>query len=130
MTDSDAKEWVTIKIPEGVRDDARDDPRTYGEIMRDGLETTETPNELGSVDTDAIADAVAARLEGSKPLEDMAFEDWFEPDYAQTIARHIEAEIEFGEIELNDRLARIESAAATAEERTGSIENTLEGLSR
>ena len=32
--------------------------------------------------------------------------------------------------DLRERLDRIESAAATAEERTGSIENTLEGLSR
>ena len=32
--------------------------------------------------------------------------------------------------EVLERLSRIESAASTAEERTGSIENTLEGLSR
>ena len=32
--------------------------------------------------------------------------------------------------DLADQLDRIESAASTAEERTGSIENTLEGLSR
>ena len=32
--------------------------------------------------------------------------------------------------EVFERLSRIESAASTAEERTGSIENTLEGLSR
>ena len=32
--------------------------------------------------------------------------------------------------DLRDQLDRIESAASTAEERTGSIENTLEGLSR
>ena len=36
--------------------------------------------------------------------------------------------VELGD--LQDRLDRIESAASTAEERTGSIENTLEGLSR
>lgn len=34
---NDAKEWVTIKVPREVRDDARDDPRTYGDIMRNGL---------------------------------------------------------------------------------------------
>ena len=32
--------------------------------------------------------------------------------------------------DLRERLDRIESAASTAEERTGSIENTLEGLGR
>lgn len=37
MTD-DSKEWVTIKVPSDVRDDARDDPRTYGQVMRAGLE--------------------------------------------------------------------------------------------
>ena len=36
--------------------------------------------------------------------------------------------VELGD--LQDRLDRIESAASTAEERTGSIENTLEELSR
>ena len=36
--------------------------------------------------------------------------------------------VELGD--LQDRLDRIESAASTAEERTGSIENTLEGLGR
>ena len=36
--------------------------------------------------------------------------------------------VELGD--LRDQLDRIESAASTAEERTGSIENTLEGLSR
>ena len=30
--------------------------------------------------------------------------------------------------DLRDRLSRIESAASTAEERTGSIENTLENM--
>jgi len=36
-----AKEWVTVKIPKYVRDDAQDDPRTYEEIMLDGLEKRE-----------------------------------------------------------------------------------------
>ena len=36
--------------------------------------------------------------------------------------------VELGD--LQERLDRIESAASTAEERTGSIQNTLEGLSR
>jgi len=34
---SEKKEWVTIKIPEPIRDKARTDNRTYGEIMQAGL---------------------------------------------------------------------------------------------
>ena len=118
---SDAKEWVTVKVPKEVRDDAREDPRTYGEIMRAGLGTN-----TNDADAEALADAVADRLEGSKPIEDMAFEDWFEPDYAMTIARQLNAELLEGD--LSKQLDRIESAATTAEDRTGDIQRTLEGL--
>ena len=31
--------WVTIKVPEEARDKAREDPRTYGEILEAGCET-------------------------------------------------------------------------------------------
>jgi hypothetical protein len=44
MTES--KEWVTIKIPKSVRSDAKDDPRTYEEIMRAGLVFDIDPNTL------------------------------------------------------------------------------------
>jgi hypothetical protein len=37
MTGNEKTEWITIKIPEEIRDEARDDPRTYGEIMDSGL---------------------------------------------------------------------------------------------
>ena len=97
MTDSEAKEWVTIKIPEGVRDDARDDPRTYGEIMRDGL-----------LDGD---------VSGASEAEKQLAEAW------DTAARG-----GIPDDDLREQLDRIESAAATAEERTGSIENTLESM--
>lgn len=40
MTES--KEWVTIKVPATVRDRAREDERTYAEIMRAGLDETAT----------------------------------------------------------------------------------------
>jgi len=36
-------EWVTIKVPAETRDKARDDPRTYEEILQAGL-SSETPN--------------------------------------------------------------------------------------
>ena len=74
---SDSKEWANIRIEEPVRDAARDDPRTYTEIMRAGLangqlgpEHAEPPLEVGHqsvelddtlVDADEIADAVAGR---------------------------------------------------------------------
>jgi predicted nucleotidyltransferase len=56
----DAKEWVNIRIPETVRDDAREDPRTYGEIMRAGLnadaDADMTVSVAPEVDEDALAD--------------------------------------------------------------------------
>ena len=120
----DAKSWKNIRIEEPVRDDARDDPRTYTEIMRDGLADESALRVSEEHRGKEIADAVVERLEGSKPLEDMAFDDWFEPDHAETIARHVAAELVAGD--LADRLDRIESAAEAAEERTGSIQNALE----
>ena len=89
MTD-DAKEWVTVKVEKPVRDAARDDPRTYTEIMRAGLN--------------------AEHVEHTAPEFSLSIDD----------------QVELGD--LREQLDRIESAASTAEERTGSIENTLEGL--
>jgi len=37
--------WVTVKIPETVRNKARDDERTYAEIMEDGLAYGDVPSE-------------------------------------------------------------------------------------
>jgi len=48
-TDDDAKEWVTVKVPKRVRDEAREDPRTYGEILRAGMDSDvsqASPDEL------------------------------------------------------------------------------------
>lgn len=42
MTNDNATEWVTIKIPERVRTEARADERTYGDIMLAGLEDSTT----------------------------------------------------------------------------------------
>ena len=39
---NDAIDWVTIKIPKTVRDLARDDDRTYGEIMQAGMGDSDT----------------------------------------------------------------------------------------
>lgn len=85
-----------------------------------------TPLEdLEESDVERVAKRVAERLEGAKPLEDMAFDDWFEPDYTETIARHITAQLLEGELSV--QLDRIEEAATTAEDRAGSIQNLLEG---
>lgn len=68
MTD-DSKEWVTIKIPKAERDDARDDPRTYGEIMRAGLDGEPKPETSGpfpdvsELEADAVPEEVKERLE-------------------------------------------------------------------
>lgn len=41
----ESKNWVTVKIPEPIRDEARDDNRTYGQIMKDGIGGDSTPND-------------------------------------------------------------------------------------
>ena len=104
MTD-DAKEWVTVKVEKPVRDDAQDDPRTYTEIMRAGLEETPTPE--GHIPEGVVRSAVCDALDGVDP----------------TPATN---GVELGD--LREQLDRIESAASTAEERTGSIQNTLENM--
>lgn len=72
MTDSDAKEWVTIKIPKSVRDDARPDPRTYGDIMLAGLDTDaegdDVPEELRD-QLDRIEAAATTAEERTNQLE-------------------------------------------------------------
>jgi hypothetical protein len=51
-----------------------------------------------AIDSDEVARKVAERLEGSKPLAEMEFDDWFEPDYAKTIATHIGSEIALSDV--------------------------------
>jgi len=74
-------EWVTIKVPAETRDKARDDPRTYEEILQAGLQS-EPPEDFGlvrrkskteaqcdgvDVDEQAIANAVTSDLLASLP---------------------------------------------------------------
>ena len=92
MSDN-TKDWANIRIEEPVRDDARDDPRTYTEIMRAGLNSEKSPAENVNMD---FSDIDSAKFPGDVPDD------------------------------LQERLDRIESSASTAEERTGSIQNTLE----
>lgn len=64
----DTKEWVTIKIPKAERDDAREDDRTYGEIMRAGLNddrvttTGEDPLAMYEDFRDVVQEAVQEAL--------------------------------------------------------------------
>jgi len=61
MTES--KEWVTIKVPKEIRDDAREDSRTYGEIMQAGLGKDVTTNGgLQSGDIDELEDRIVVRM--------------------------------------------------------------------
>jgi len=104
MTD-EKKEWKTIKIPEGVRDDAQSDPRTYEQIMRAGLDNepmAEVSPEV-SLDVDTVASALKETLEG------------------------VDAELSD---DVQAQLDRIEAAAETAEERTGAIDRKVEDLQR
>ena len=101
MTD----DTTTIEITEDQRDELKalkaHDRESYKSVIGRLLESTDAEMEAAAdVDPDDLARRVAERLEGSKPLEDMAFEDWFEPDYAETIAAHINAEIATGNVTL------------------------------
>ncbi|UBF23304.1 hypothetical protein M1M40_gp26 [Halorubrum tailed virus 29] len=78
MSDN-TKDWANIRIEEPVRDEARDDPRTYSEIMRAGLEGDEGEVETGgafaAVSTDTItADLPAEVCEQLDRIEDAAKE--------------------------------------------------------
>ena len=114
MTD-DTKEWVTIKIPKATRNEARDDPRTYGEIMEAGLagDLAEGTTKLYQVGDGEPVDELMAKL------------DQIQNAQANTVSESLQLAEADG---LRDQLQRIESAASTAEERTGRIEQTLEDM--
>lgn len=81
MTNS--KEWVTIKLPKEIRDKAREDPRTYGQIMQAGLENE--PFAENAVDVDELASQLADRVEttGGIGPEQIAREVSKSIDYAE-----------------------------------------------
>ena len=116
MSDDNTKDWANIRIEEPVRDAAQDDPRTYTEIMRAGLDA-DARGGSNPGDVQAQLDEIQRTVEQNNG----ALGDTVEQ--ALNIGEH-------GFTDIVDRLERIESAASTAEERTGSIENTLEELSR
>ena len=95
---SDRKEWVTVKLPKDIRDAARDDPRTYGEIMQAGLEDTPTPN--AEIPEGVIREALYDALDG----------------------------VEVGAPDVSDRLGRIEAMTQEATNAAQSAENAIEDL--
>ena len=64
------KDWANIRIEEPVRDDARDDPRTYTEIMRAGLEAdAEGVGDLEPFDGEVPAAELAAPADVRQQLD-------------------------------------------------------------
>jgi hypothetical protein len=60
---NERKEWVTIKVPEETRNEAREDRRTYEQIMRDGLRDGGTDENADGIDYEKLAKRVAGELE-------------------------------------------------------------------
>jgi hypothetical protein len=54
--------WVTIKIPETTRDKAKNDSRTYEEIMKAGLES-DNNNAYDNTDAQDIANEVVNQID-------------------------------------------------------------------
>ena len=100
-------EWANIRIHEPVRDDARDLPQTYTEVMQAGIDALEGREPTGDVDVSAIVSEL-------KDEVSMAADPTVQPD--------VDA--------LMDKLDRIERAATTAEERTNAIAKELEDMRR
>lgn len=108
-------EWKTIRVPKDVYDDAKvrkeEHGVTWGEYVNPHAwhsvfdEPTELPEDREAItagpDPEEVAQVVVERLEGSKPLEDMAFDDWFEPNHAQTVALKIVEELEGLDLEFD-----------------------------
>jgi len=92
MTNDD---WSSLPVRESTRDrfkeERPEDASSADEFLNTLLD--QYTDETEGVDANEIARQVTKRLQGSKPLAEMAFEDWFQPDYARTIADHIESEL-------------------------------------
>jgi hypothetical protein len=112
MTDDtdDAKEWVTVKIPKQVRNQARDDPRTYGRIMQAGLEVPSDDLQQYEEFVDTVEQAIH---DAQSSVDVTAFEGGMSDDRADEIIATLEG---------------VRSALGTVEERTGRIERTVEDM--
>ena len=127
MTD-DAKEWVTVKIEAPVRDEAQDDPRTYSEIMRAGVD--KTPADTGEVDSAALV-ALEDRVDEVIEMLEKIQNDW---EYLN--GEEIHGGVHESEHELRDalkqldQLDRIEAAAKEATQAAQAAERATEELQR
>lgn len=67
------RNWVNVKVPEEIRNEAKKDDRTYWEIMRDGLENPDVPEEIQQIIEESmqavISDGVEAQVEAA--MEDL-----------------------------------------------------------
>jgi len=88
---TDAKEWVSIKIPESIRDDAREASGTYGEIMQAGLEGERPVERNDKIDVDELAERIADRVETNGGVG------------PEQIAREVSKQLDY--VELADRVA-------------------------
>jgi len=57
-TMTESKDWVTIKIPKKIRDKAKEDSDTYGEIMQAGLEGATSSSAKEELNVDKVAEQV------------------------------------------------------------------------
>jgi hypothetical protein len=86
MTETDSKEWVTIKVPQAVRDEARDDPRTYGQVLRAGLEHEPFGGSITDADVERLIDTIAAEADGQGRVDD------------SELAREVARQMDYGEL--------------------------------
>ena len=99
-------EWTSLSVTEEQKQKIQSAQKDAGHDGAIGRFIVQQVNSGKSNETaDDVARKVVERLEGSKPLAEMEFEDWFEPNYAQTIANNIEAELMLSD-EYADELVR------------------------
>ncbi|AFH21845.1 hypothetical protein OSG_eHP10_00175 [environmental Halophage eHP-10] len=117
---NDAINWKTVKIPEAVRDDAQEDPRTYGEIMRAGLDedTEQVQEQLYREELEAINDKLQT-IEGAQGGT---------VNKALEIGEHHDKRVQDRLTELNNQLDRIEAAAKEATNAAQNAERAAEEL--
>ncbi len=73
----DATNWVTVKIHEQVRDAARDDSRTYTEIMQAGMDAGDTQHKAGAnLDTDVLAERTAQAMDTGTSVDEKTLAEY------------------------------------------------------
>jgi hypothetical protein len=112
----DDDDWTTLSVRRQtakhfnrIKKEAAQDAEIARDYSADGfiniLLSMWTDDDLmagDSSDADEIARKVAEHLEGSKPLAEMQFDDWFHKDHAQTVAYAIIEELDEVDFEFTD----------------------------